>query len=308
VLPQIELAPPVVRLAKTLGWQPLPLTVKAARKFKSSIPVRKEGNIPGSNGVPKEPPFIQAKNIRVAYRGQPALRGVDLAVRSGEIVALMGRNGAGKTTLLRSIVGLITPQKGQTSIAGKSTKGKDVAEICRQAAYLPQDPNALLFAETVVQEFEQTLKNHDLPPDPQRIEAMLKRLGLSDKAGAYPRDLSTGERQRVALGAIAITQPQGLLLDEPTRGLDYAAKVSLTELLSFWRDQGMAIVLVTHDVEFAAGLADRVVLLSRGEVIASGATAEVLTSSPMFAPQIARLFPNQDWLTVEAVLDVVRKS
>jgi energy-coupling factor transport system ATP-binding protein len=233
------------------------------------------------------------------------LRGVDFDVRRGEIVALMGRNGAGKTTLLRSIVGLVAPQRGQIWVAGETTRGKDVGEICRQVAYLPQDPNALLFSETVEQEFEQTLKNHALPLDPQRIAAMLVRLGLQEKSRSYPRDLSTGERQRVALGTVSITQPQGLLLDEPTRGLDYTAKADLTELLSTWRDQGMAIVLVTHDVEFAAGLADRVVLLSRGEVIACGAAAEVLTDSPMFAPQIARLFPNRGWLTVKDVLGTI---
>jgi energy-coupling factor transport system ATP-binding protein len=307
VLTQVELAPPVMHLAKTLGWQPLPLTVKEAWKFKPSLPTPKEKSAPGAIDQSKEPPFIQAQSIWVEYHGQPALRGVDFDIRRGEIVALMGRNGAGKTTLLRSIVGLVAPQRGQIWVAGETTRGKDVTEICRQVAYLPQDPNALLFSETVEQEFEQTLKNHALPLDPQRIAAMLVRLGLQEKVRSYPRDLSTGERQRVALGTVAITQPQGLLLDEPTRGLDYTAKAELTELLSTWRDQGMAIVLVTHDVEFAAGLADRVVLLSRGEVIACGAAAEVLTDSPMFAPQIARLFPNRGWLTVKDVLGTIKQ-
>ena len=131
----------------------------------------------------------------------------------------------------------------------------------------------------------------------------MARLGLTRYADAYPRDLSVGERQRVALAAIMVTKPGALLLDEPTRGLDYAAKAGLAELLHEWRSEGMAIVVVTHDVELAAEVADRVVLLSQGEVIAEGDPATVLGASPLFAPQIARLYPQRGWLTVEDVLD-----
>jgi energy-coupling factor transport system ATP-binding protein len=113
--------------------------------------------------------------------------------------------------------------------------------------------------------------------------------------------LSVGERQRVALAAITVTLPGALLLDEPTRGLDYAAKEELVALLKGWRADGAAIVLVTHDVELAAAVADRVVLMSQGQVIAEGAPAKVLGASPLFAPQIARLFPDSGWLTVEDV-------
>jgi ABC-type glutathione transport system ATPase component len=133
-------------------------------------------------------------------------------------------------------------------------------------------------------------------------DVLLARLGLTHKADAYPRDLSVGERQRVALAAITVTLPGALLLDEPTRGLDYTAKDELVRLLQGWRADGAAIVLVTHDVELAAALADRVVLMSQGQVIADGTPAAVLGASPLFAPQIARLFPETGWLTVEDVM------
>jgi energy-coupling factor transport system ATP-binding protein len=120
--------------------------------------------------------------------------------------------------------------------------------------------------------------------------------------------LSVGEQQRVALAAVTVTRPGALLLDEPTRGLDYRAKQQLVELLRRWRDDGMAILLVTHDVELAALAANRVVLLSQGEVIANGSPAEVLGSSPLFAPQVARLFPETGWLTVEEVLNGAGES
>jgi ABC-type multidrug transport system ATPase subunit len=312
------------------------------------------------------------RGLTVRYGAAEVVRGVDFAVRPGEIVALMGRNGAGKTTLLRSLVGLVKPQAGAIRVAGESIAGKAVADICRRVGYLPQDPNTLLFAETVRDEMLVTLRNHaegrgfdvssaerargeqllivngQLPivddhqpatevgagssqftihnsqftiedaasegrgfdvssaerargdfADP---DALLARLGLTHKAGAYPRDLSVGERQRVALAAITVTLPGALLLDEPTRGLDYAAKDELVRLLQGWRADGAAIVLVTHDVELAAALADRVVLMSQGQVIADGTPAAVLGASPLFAPQIARLFPETGWLTVEDVM------
>jgi energy-coupling factor transport system ATP-binding protein len=188
-------------------------------------------------------------------------------------------------------------------VAGKRVADHDVAEISRYVGYLPQDPNALLFADTVREEILITLRNQGLeaspPVDP---ETLLEQLGLGTKAEAYPRDLSAGERQRVALAAIMATRPGALMLDEPTRGLDYAAKRALADLLHNWRDTGMAVLLVTHDVELAAAAADRVVLMSQGEIIASGEPGQVLGASPLFAPQVARLFPGTGWLTPEDVL------
>jgi len=251
-------------------------------------------------------PYLQVRNLDTGYSGRPVLRGVNLEVWPGEIVALMGRNGSGKTTLLKSIVGLLPPRQGQLKVAGQEVAGRHVAKVCRQVGYLPQDPNALLFADTVLEELVITLRNHNLETDPPvDPRVLLERLGLADKAGAYPRDLSAGERQRVALGAITITRPGALLLDEPTRGLDYAAKHALVDLLRNWRDEGMAILLVTHDVELAAAAADRVVLMSQGEIIASGDPAQVLGASPLFAPQVARLFPGTGWLTPEDALNAL---
>lgn len=149
-----------------------------------------------------------------------------------------------------------------------------------------------------------TLRNHGIPVSkaPEDPQALLAHLLLAGKAGAYPRDLSVGERQRAALGAILVTRPGALLLDEPTRGLDYAAKETLTHLLHGWRDAGMAILLVTHDVELVAEIADRVMLMQQGTLIADGPPSEVLISVPAFTPQVARLFRGTGCLTVAEVL------
>ncbi len=311
ILPQIDLSPPLVSLGRALNWEPLPLTIKEGRALSRRW-------LQGKTVVPKQTlaplrsgePYLEANRLEVEYDGQPAVRSLDLQVWSGEIMALMGRNGAGKTTLLKTLVGLVQPRRGQVKISGQDTNGWDVARVCRQIGYLPQDPNALLFAETVLEELMITLRNHGLLSSPNGApanlsiapETLLARLGLDQKADAYPRDLSVGERQRVALAAITVTRPGALLLDEPTRGLDYLAKEGLVQLLQGWRDQGLAIMLVTHDVELVAAVADRVVLMSQGEIIADGQPAEVLSSSPLFAPQIARLFPGTGWLTVADVL------
>ncbi len=304
-LERIVCVPPLVRLAKALGWSPLPLSVKEGVQRAGALaggakpaPARQTDRASGAARAP----VVQVREAEAGYGATPVLRGVSLDLRAGEIAVLMGRNGSGKTTLLKSIVGLIKLRRGQALVCGERTAGRSVASVCRQAGYLPQDPNALLFADTVEDELRVTLMNHGLPPRDAAIHAVLDQLGLADKARAYPRDLSAGERQRVALAAIAITHPAALLLDEPTRGLDYAAKDALAQLLRQWRDEGMAILVVSHDVEMAALIADRVMIMSQGEIIAEGNPARVMADSPLFAPQIARVFPGRGWLTAEDAL------
>jgi energy-coupling factor transport system ATP-binding protein len=135
----------------------------------------------------------------------------------------------------------------------------------------------------------------------ERIAATLAQFDLADVARRYPRDLSSGERQRVALAALCVTQPQALLLDEPTRGLDHASRTRLIAYLRRMRDDGAGILLVTHDVELAAALADRVVLLGDGRILLDGAPTDLLANSPLFATQTARLFPGSGHLTPDTI-------
>jgi energy-coupling factor transporter ATP-binding protein EcfA2 len=306
VLQQMELTPPLVTVGKALGWDPLPLTIKEGRAFATEIPI--PAAAPRPTTAPKAGQRLLIRDLHFAYDGVDALRGIDLVMAPGELVALMGRNGSGKTTLLKCIVGLLHPRQGQIALDGRSIVGSDTAEICRRVGYLPQEPDAMLFADTVLDELRATLRNHDLqnappiaPPD------LLARLRLDGAAAAYPRDLSAGQRQRVALGAVTVTRPALLLLDEPTRGLDYDLKRQLVALLREWQAEGVSVLLVTHDVELVAQAADRVVILSQGRVIADDAP-QVLTASPLFAPQVARLFPGSGWLVAEDVLTEVSKG
>ncbi|HFC12340.1 MAG TPA: ABC transporter ATP-binding protein, partial [Anaerolineae bacterium] len=247
---------------------------------------------------------LSAKNITVRYGGKVVVDGVDLGMGRSEIVALLGRNGAGKSTLLKCLVKLVKPDAGTIRLYQQSTAQLSVAQICRQVAYLPQNPDDLLFAETVQKELVMTLANHGIAVEdmPIPFETLLNSLGIGEYAHAYPRDLSVGQRQRVALAALLITSPDIILLDEPTRGLDPATKQAFAHLLRDWRTQGKAILLVTHDVELVAQLADRVIVLDKGRVTQQGSALDVLADHPTFCPQIAQLFPNHGWLTVEQAL------
>jgi energy-coupling factor transporter ATP-binding protein EcfA2 len=306
VLRHVDLTPPLVTLGKRLGWEPLPLTVDEGRAFARKTVSGFRFQVSRSNLRPetlKPETTLHVEGLSFSYDGTPVLRAIDLQVGEGELVALMGRNGSGKTTLLRCIVGLLRPRQGEIRLAGESLVGRETADVCRSVGYLPQEPDGLLFADTVADELAVTLRNHGLLNRSPLVPAdLLARLGLSDLAASYPRDLSVGQRQRVALGAVTVTQPRLLLLDEPTRGMDYPAKRELVRLLREWQGEGAGVLLVTHDVELAAQAADRVVLLGQGGVIADGPPAEVLAGSPLFAPQVSRLFPGTGWLTVEDAL------
>jgi energy-coupling factor transport system ATP-binding protein len=313
VLRQVTTNPPVVALGKALGWEPLPLTVEEARGFIEThrhTAVRHKmpaiGRTEPLHHDIKTPfqPFLKAGPLEVSYGSTPALRGVSLELYAHQITVLMGPNGSGKTTLLRCLVGLTRPQSGTVWVEGESIAGRSVAEVCRNVGYLPQDPNALLFADTVQEELLVTLRNHGRSGTPDEMMELLDRLGLSGKADVYPRDLSAGERQRVALGAVLVAKPGALLLDEPTRGLDYATKQALLELLRSWRELGMAILLVTHDVELAAEAADRVILFEEGLVSASGSPQQVLARSARFTPQMARVFEEENVLTVKEAINL----
>jgi energy-coupling factor transport system ATP-binding protein len=310
VLAHTELVPPVVALGKALGWPALPLSVEEARQatagghMRKSAPRASAGSSAGGDDSITRwemPPALILSAVRAGYQRQDVLHEVSLTVRPREMVALMGHNGAGKSTLLKCIVGLVTPTGGDIQVNGVSVVGRGTWDICRDVAYLPQNPNALLFADTVRDELNATLANHGMLGR-KDVDALLRRLGLERYASAYPRDLSVGERERVAVGAVTVTEPMLLLLDEPTRGLDYDAKRALATLLRGWKAEGASVLLVTHDVEFVAECVDRVVLMSDGRVVADGTPAQVLGDSPVFAPQMAQVFPGAGWLTVEDVV------
>jgi energy-coupling factor transport system ATP-binding protein len=300
VLRQIDLVPPLVKLGQALGWDPLPLTIKEARRQAQRLNLTPQVQPEGRPGPSDAPVDVCVQDLWYAYNGHDALKGVSLEIRKGEFVALMGRNGSGKTTLLKHLVGLLQPKRGSVQVRSMDTRRVPLEEIIRIVGYVPQNPNALLFADTVGAELAFTRASHGLVPGEQA--ELLQTLGIAEQVDRYPRDLSVGERQRVALAAILAAEPGIILLDEPTRGIDYAQKQALVHYLARERTQGRTVIVSTHDVELAAASVDRVIILGDGEIVVDGAAREVMTHSMVFASQINKLLRDDHYLTVEDVL------
>ena len=344
VLAQVPLAPPLVDLAKRQGWQPLPLTVKEARRFvphsqrsAARSAAAEAATLATTDQQQADSPAILAEQVSFRYGdGSDAVRDVNLSLRAGEVAALMGRNGSGKTTLIKLLAGLLKPAGGRVLVRSHevpersgversrspgaersgearsrksegsdggylNTRSASTDEVVQVVGYVPQNPGVLLFKDTLLEELAFTRRGHRMSPDEAADRRLLARLGLADEAERYPRDLSTGQRQRAALAAILVANPQVLLLDEPTRGLDYEFKEALVAILLDLRRQGCTVLLATHDVELVARCADRVVLMGDGEIVVAGPTREVMTGSLVFASQINKLYRDPAYLVVEDV-------
>ncbi|MGW6689212.1 ATP-binding cassette domain-containing protein [Streptomyces sp. NPDC054961] len=251
---------------------------------------------------PAEPP-ARVSGLSLRRGRAEVLRGITLAVAQGEIVALMGRNGAGKSTLLATLVGTLEPTTGQVTVSGRTPHRTPPPEMVTRVGLVPQEPRDLLYADTVAAEC--AAADADAGQAPGTCRALVTALLPDVPDDTHPRDLSEGQRLALALALVLTGRPALLLLDEPTRGLDYAAKARLVEILRGLAADGHAIVLATHDVELAAELAHRVVILAGGEIVADGPTAEVVVSSPAFAPQVAKILAPAPWLTVSQVSEAL---
>ncbi|CAM5602586.1 ATP-binding cassette domain-containing protein OS=Streptomyces alboniger OX=132473 GN=CP975_10435 PE=4 SV=1 [Streptomyces alboniger] len=248
-------------------------------------------------------PTADVRSLAVRRDRVQALRHVDLTVSPGETVALMGRNGAGKSTLLAALVGLVAPAAGSVRVGGAVPHRTAPPDLVRLVGLVPQEPRDLLYADTVAAEC--ATADRDAGATAGTCRALVSELlpGITDDT--HPRDLSEGQRLALALAVVLTARPPLLLLDEPTRGLDYAAKARLVAVLRGLAAEGHAIVLATHDVELAAELVHRVVLLADGEVIADGPTADVVVGSPAFAPQVTKILAPRKWLTVAQVREAL---
>jgi energy-coupling factor transporter ATP-binding protein EcfA2 len=285
-------APPVVRLGRLAAWSPLPMSVRDARRASQDLRHRL-GALPARDSRSVDiAPVVTVDRTRASYGAIHALRGITLDIAPGEIVALMGRNGAGKSTLLSTLVGLRRPDAGTVRIAGLDPSALPGPRLVGRIGLVPQDSADLLHRDSVAAECADADRDAGVPPG--SAAALLARMAPDISSVTHPRDLSEGQRLVLALAVILVAAPAVILLDEPTRGLDYPTKESLTTLLRDLADAGHAIVIATHDVELAAETATRVVVLADGEVVADGPTAQVVVGSPLFAPQVAKVLVGPD--------------
>ncbi|HEX6920377.1 MAG TPA: ATP-binding cassette domain-containing protein [Actinomycetes bacterium] len=296
--------PPVVALGRLAGWSPLPLSVRDARRRAGALRERLDlATAPARTAPEVGRPVAAARGLVVRFPGTTALRGVDLDVRAGEVIALMGRNGAGKSTLLRGFVGLTSPSAGQVTVGDAAPDRLPAADLVRRAGLVPQVPGDLLYADSVAEECADADRESGAPRG--TCARLLARLAPEVAPDTHPRDLSEGQRLALALAVVVAARPPLVLLDEPTRGLDYTAKARLVGVLRELAGDGLAVVLATHDVELAADVSDRTVVLADGEIVADGPTPEVVVASPVFAPQVAKILAPLPWLTVREVADAL---
>lgn len=304
VLTGVELAPPLVELGRLAGWDPLPLSVRDARRRAAELRGRlAEGAPPAPTPAPEPTAALSARKVVVRYPGTVAVAGVDLDLQVGQVVALMGRNGSGKSSLLWAVQGSGPRQGGTVTVTGSAgsvdPKSLPAHQARRQVGLVPQTPGDLLYLETVDGECHQADKETEAAAGTCR--ALLDQLTPGLPGDRHPRDLSEGQRLALALAVQLTAAPPVVLLDEPTRGLDYLAKRQFVSLVRGLAAAGRSVVVATHDVELVAALADRVIVMADGEIVADGSTAEVMLASPAFAPQVAKVLAPAPWLTVDQV-------
>jgi energy-coupling factor transport system ATP-binding protein len=285
LLAETAVTPPLATLARIAGWPEVPLSVREARRRAQA-----EQLVPAAVGPAPEPTgevVLRARAVEVRFGELTAVRGVDLDVRRGTVTALLGRNGAGKSSLLWALQGALSCA-GEIDVAGSDPRRLAAAEARRLVTLVPQTAADLLYLPTVAAECAQA--DTESAAAPGTTAGLLASLGVDVPGDRDPRDLSEGQRLALVLAIQLAARPPVVLLDEPTRGLDYRSKAELHRIVAGLAADGIAVVISTHDVEFAALSSERLLLMADGELIAEGTTAALLTSSPAYAPQMAKVF------------------
>jgi len=300
VLAHSTVVPPIVELGRLAGWSPLPLSVRDARRRARELPDLVHGLV----GTPAPGPvLVRADQVTVVHGQTVALRDVSLSLAEGTVTALMGRNGSGKSSLLWALQGTGRRRSGRVLVSGADPAQLDAAERRARVGLVPQTAADLLYLETVAEECAAA----DAGAGSGRCRGVLDELvpGIDDST--HPRDLSEGQRLGLVLAIVLTAAPRVLLLDEPTRGLDYDAKRSLAAILTRLAAAGHAVLVATHDVEFVAAVAADVVVLAEGEVVSSGPVRRVVAESPAFAPQVTKILGGP-WLRVDEVATALGAS
>ncbi|MDR1768968.1 MAG: ATP-binding cassette domain-containing protein [Propionibacteriaceae bacterium] len=293
VLAAADVVPPLAALARIVGWDEVPLSVRQARRrVKAERIEPREPFLPPVRGP--ELAALDAAELTVRHGRVTAVDAADLRLAPGTATVVMGRNGAGKSSLLWALAGAL-PSSGRLAVDGADPRQLGPDEARRLAALVPQNAPDLLYLPTVADELAQADKESRAAPGTAR--RILNSLGFELNPDADPADLSEGQKLALVLAVQLAARPSVVLLDEPTRGLDYRAKAHLAEALAELKRSGAALAVSTHDVEFAAVAADRIVLLADGQVIADGPGREVVSSSPAWSPQMAKVFAPIDVIT-----------
>jgi len=293
VLLTSPVAPPIVELGRVAGWRPLPLSVRDARRRARSL----DALVPpvADDHRSARPTAVEVRGLSVVHGRTVAVRDVDLTLGAGRVTALMGRNGSGKSSLIWALQGGGRRAGGSVAVGGSDPADLPADRRRATVGLVPQTAADLLYLETVDEECA------SVDDGTGACRALLDRLVPGIPGDRHPRDLSEGQRLALVLALVLAARPGVLLLDEPTRGLDYAAKHVLAGILRDLAEDGRTVLVATHDVEFVAAAADEVVVLAEGEVVSSGPVRRVVAESPAFAPQVTKVL-GPPWLRVDEVV------
>jgi energy-coupling factor transporter ATP-binding protein EcfA2 len=223
---------------------------------------------------------IAAQNILFRYPNRPpALDDVSITIPEGQFVALVGQNGSGKTTLAKHFNGLLRPERGRVSILGSDIAGHATADLASTIGYCYQNPDHQIFASTVFEEIEFGPRNLGVPEEEvvRRTKRLLDLVRLRSEADRYPFSLGRGQRQKLAVASVLAMEPQVVIVDEPTTGLDWQGGEAMMEVMADLHRGGRTIVIITHDMNIVAEYAERVVVIANGRIVADGSPADVFT-------------------------------
>ena len=236
-------------------------------------------------------PIIQCRNLEHTYpNGVQALKGIDLDIYEGEIVAIVGQNGSGKTTLVKHLNGLLTPTSGNVMVHGSHTKEQGVFKIGRKVGYVFQNPDHQIFSERVYDEIAFGPRLREVPTEEvdTRVKEALEAVGLTGFEEEDPFSLTKSGRQRVAVASVLAVQPDVLILDEPTTGLDYTEQRSMMEMVRRLNEQGSTIIFVTHHMWVVAEYAQRVFVIKDGRILLKGMTRNVFAQEEILKASYLR--------------------
>lgn len=298
----IEFMPQYLKLSKILKFNKMPLSIRETRKKLNTFNICRHDSIEKKTDI--DEPIIKISNLCFSYDGnESALKNINININNGEFVEIMGPNGAGKSTLFKSMMGF-TKYKGSIKLFGKEVSKYKRHDLIKNIGYISQNPNDYISKETVYDEIKFTLDNYGIKKY-ELIDAALNNLGIDNLKYRNPRDISGGEKQRVAIASVLVMEPEIILLDEPTRGLDFNTKKLLGNTLRELNKKGSTIIMITHDIEFAAEFANKFILLFNGEAIQTGTKEEVFTGGTYYNTSMNKLFRNIDdaIFTIDDVLE-----
>ncbi|MBL4935269.1 ABC transporter ATP-binding protein [Clostridium sp. YIM B02515] len=284
-----EFLPTYLKLFKAFKVETYPSNLKEGRKLLEDY---HRVNVKSSERILSEDNLIEIKNLECRYGKFQALREFNLNIKKENFLGVIGSNGAGKSTLLKAIMGLVD-YSGSIKVFDREVKKYKLKELARTIGYVAQNPNDYISRDTVYEELKFTLDNYKIDDD-RLIEETLKNLDILHLKDKNPRDTSGGERQRIAIASILVLKPKILLLDEPTRGLHGRARLKLGETLKKLNEEGTTIIMITHDIEFAAQFCNKFLLIFDGKKAAEGSKEEVLSNGIYYTTVINKLLRDAD--------------